>query len=87
MASNVIDLDRAEQAVSPLLNSLEDEQQRTRYKPKTIKDAGSVRYHYLPLFPSKSFGARNRTLLANVPGSFASTYFSGSHRFAFVFFV
>jgi hypothetical protein len=63
---STVDLNRAEQAVSSLLPS-DDQQQR--YQPKTLKQHNSTRCVYLPMFPTTSFGPKNYLLLANVPGS------------------
>jgi hypothetical protein len=64
MASNMIDLDRAEQAVS----SFTIDKQQEGYQPKTLNEHNKTRIVYLPLFPTKSFGPNNHLLLANVPG-------------------
>ena len=64
MASKIIDLDRAEQAVA----SLTIDKQQERYQPKTLNEHNNTRVVYLPLFPTKSFGRNNHLLLANVPG-------------------
>ena len=64
MASNTIDLDRAERAISSLIV----DEQRQGYQPKTLQSRINGRYVYLPLFPIKSFSPNNCLLLANVPG-------------------
>jgi len=63
MASNTIDLNRAEQVVSSLTND-----KRPRYRAKTLNQDNMARYAYLPLFPTNSFGSNDCLLLANVPG-------------------
>ncbi|CAF1471338.1 unnamed protein product [Adineta steineri] len=62
MDCNLIDLNQAEQAVSQL--STTNEQQT--YQPRTLGQHNSTRSVYLPLYPTKSFGPNNSLLLANV---------------------
>ena len=78
MASNAIDLDQAEQAVSTLIGSSNDERQQQKYRPKTMKP-DDLRDLYLPLFPTDVMGSMNDLLLANVLGSFASAYLATAH--------
>ena len=73
MASNTIDLNQAEQAVSSLLTNNE---QRQGYQSKTLKEHNRSRCIYLPLFPTMSYGPNNHLLLTNVPGSFDRVYLS-----------
>ena len=70
MASNTIDLDRVEQAISSLITN----EQRQEYQPKTLQSRTNPRYAYLPLFPTKSFGPNDCLLLANVSGSSFKIY-------------
>ena len=73
MASNTIDLDQAEQAVSSLLSN---DEQRQGYQSKTLKEHNRSRCVYLPLFPTISYGPNDHLLLTNVPGSFDRVYLS-----------
>ncbi|CAF1339092.1 unnamed protein product [Adineta steineri] len=63
---------RAEQAVSPLLSTVNNKEER--YQPKTIQQHNRGRYAYLPIFPTKSFGPSDDLLLANVPASSLTAY-------------
>jgi hypothetical protein len=70
MASNTIDLDQTEKAVSSLIT----DEPRQGYQLKTLQSRTNGRYAYLPLFPTKSFGPNNCLLFANVPGSSFKIY-------------
>jgi hypothetical protein len=70
--NTIVDLNRTEQPVSSLLTSNERQQ---GYQPKTLQQYNSTRSIYLPIFPTKSFGANDHLLLANVPGSFFHNIF------------
>ncbi|CAF3586707.1 unnamed protein product [Adineta steineri] len=72
MNYGMIDLNRAKQAVSPLLSSTNNKVER--YQPKTIQQHNRGRYAYLPIFPTKSFGENDDLLLANVPPSYLTLY-------------
>ena len=73
MASNTIDLNQAEQAVSSLLTN---DEQRQGYQSKTLKEHNRSRCVYLPLFPTISYGPNDHLLFTNVPGSFDRVYLS-----------
>ncbi|CAF1481360.1 unnamed protein product [Adineta steineri] len=63
MDHNLIDLNQAEQAVSQM--STTNEQQD--YQSRTLGQHNSTRTVYLPLYPTKSFGPNDCLLLANIP--------------------
>ena len=71
MASNTIDLNRAEQAVSSLVTNGE---QRQAYQSKTLKGHNSTRYIYLSRFPKTSTGPNDYLLFTNVPRAFGKIY-------------
>ena len=58
-----IDLKRAEQAISSLLDDKEQ-----GYQPKTITTQNRTRMHFLPLFPTEAFGPNDPLLLSNISG-------------------
>lgn len=60
----MIDLDRAERAVSSMTSTAP-----IGYQSSTLHAHNLARTVYLPLFPTIIFGPNNHLLLANVPGS------------------
>ncbi|CAF1551787.1 unnamed protein product, partial [Rotaria sordida] len=64
MDFNTIDLIRAEQATSLLINNEQQE-----YQSRTLLDKNNGRYTYLPIFPTQYVGPNECLLLANVSGS------------------
>ncbi|CAF4314561.1 unnamed protein product, partial [Rotaria sordida] len=64
MDFNTIDLTRAEQATSLLINNEQQE-----YQSRTLLDKNNGRYAYLPIFPTEYVGPNECLLLANVPVS------------------
>ncbi|CAF3980756.1 unnamed protein product [Rotaria sordida] len=62
MDFNTIDLTRAEQATSLLINNEQQE-----YQSRTLLDKNNGRYAYLPIFPTEYVGPNECLLLANVP--------------------
>ncbi|CAF1509164.1 unnamed protein product, partial [Rotaria sordida] len=64
MDFNTIDLTRAEQATSLLINNKQQE-----YQSRTLLDKNNGRYAYLPIFPIEYVGPNECLLFANVPGS------------------
>ena len=70
MDCDVVDLNRAEQAVSSLLTS----NKRQEYKSRTLQEHNMARCAYLPIFPTKSIGPNDCLLLANIPGSYFDMY-------------
>jgi len=83
MASNTIDLDRAEQAVA----SLTINKQQEGYQPKTLNEHNNTRVGYLPIFPTKSFGPNNHLLLANVSGVYEVRIYLFYKSFIFVMII
>ncbi|CAF1491629.1 unnamed protein product, partial [Rotaria sordida] len=61
MDFNTIDLTRAEQATSLLINTEQQE-----YQSRTLLDKNNGRYAYLPIFPTQYVGPNECLLLANV---------------------
>ncbi|CAF1508620.1 unnamed protein product, partial [Rotaria sordida] len=61
MDFNTIDLTRAEQATSLLINNKQQE-----YQSRTLLDKNNGRYAYLPIFPTEYVGPNECLLLANV---------------------
>ncbi|CAF1266381.1 unnamed protein product [Rotaria sordida] len=62
MDFNTIDLTRAEQATSLLINNEQQE-----YQSRTLLDKNNGRYAYLPIFPTEYVGPNECLVLANVP--------------------
>ncbi|CAF1442224.1 unnamed protein product [Rotaria sordida] len=61
MDFNTIDLTRAEQATSLLINNEQQE-----YQSRTLLDKNNGRYAYLPIFPTEYVGPNECLVLANV---------------------
>ena len=69
MASNTVDLNQAEQAVSSLLSTTDEQQrQQQKYQPKTLHHDNYGRCLYLPFFPTIYANLDQPLLLANIPG-------------------
>ena len=79
MASNTIDLDQAERAVSSLVSNAP----RQGYQSKTLQSRTHGRYDYLPSFPTIYCNSDNCLLLANVPGSSFKIYLLINLLFSF----
>ena len=70
MASNTIDLNQAEKAISSLI----DDEQQNRYQARTINNSNRTRLAYLPTFPTISISPNEYLLLANVPGLYVNEH-------------
>ena len=70
MASNTIDLNRAEKVTSSLI----DVEQQDRYQAKTINNSNRTRLAYLPTFPTISISPNDYLLLANIPGLYVNEH-------------